>query len=159
MVNKKTADSHYNTTSSLDSEAGGVFIPQEALAYRGHHYHVFSGVGNSWEEAQQFCESMGGHLATVNDDFENLRLYRLMKDSGYDSAYFGLTRSNVTGQWRWVNGEPVTYMNWNPGEPNNERGRERYGMYYWKHQYTWNDGDFGNGTVGDNTAFICEWDF
>lgn len=134
------------------------FIPQNALAYRGHHYYVFSGVGNSWEEAHRFCESIGGHLATIKDDAENQRLYRLMKESGYDSAYFGLTRDE-RGNWRWVTREPITYTNWNPGEPNNERGIERYGMFYWKFQYTWNDGDYGSGTVGDTTAIICEWDY
>lgn len=29
-------------------------------------------------------------------------------------------------------------------------------MYYWKFQYTWNDGDFGKGTNRDGDAFICK---
>ena len=44
------------------------FIPKEAIKYKGHHYHVFSDIGNTMEDAQQFCESMGGHLAAVGDD-------------------------------------------------------------------------------------------
>ncbi len=49
---------------------------------------MFSDIGKSMEDAQQFCESMGGHLATVGDDDKNERLFRLINDSGYDNESF-----------------------------------------------------------------------
>ena len=43
--------------------------------------------------------------------------------------------------------------------PNNEGGNENYAMFYHKSPaYKWNDGNFGNGTNGDDKTFICEWD-
>lgn len=134
-------------------------IPKEAMEYSGNYYYVFPNICESWEEAKLYCESLGGHLAVINDEKENRKLYDLMKNSGYDNAYFGFSDANAEGNWEWVNNDKITYTNWDVGEPNNERGKEHYAMFYYKSpEYTWNDGDFENGTVNDYAAFICEWD-
>ena len=65
---------------------------------------MFSDIGKSMEDAQQFCESMGGHLATVGDDDKNERLFRLINDSGYDNESF-----EKEGYDRFIPNEPVTY--------------------------------------------------
>ena len=133
-------------------------VPLNANEYAGHSYYIFENVCKTWEEAKKYCESLGGYLAVINDDTENRVLYDMMNKQGYKSAYFGLSNVNPSGYWHWVNGDPVVYTNWNPGEPNNERGKEHYGMFYWKFKYKWNDGDFGKGTNRGGTVFICEWD-
>lgn len=121
--------------------------------FQGHSYQVFDGICETWEEAQAYCISLGGHLATISSADENNFLYNLLIDSGYSSAYFGLTDSAKEGEWVWVTGESVTYTNWHPGEPNAENSKEDYAMFYYKFKDgTWNDGKFNNGT------FICEWD-
>jgi hypothetical protein len=90
---------------------------------------------------------------------ENTFLYGYMKSQGLQSAYVGFTRDVAQpGVWRWVNGGTSTFTNWGPGEPNNARGQENYAEFYWEYpDGTWNDGDFGVSTLGDNGAFICEW--
>jgi len=134
-------------------------IPKEAVIYNGHSYYVYSGICSSWEEAAAFCESMGGHLAVINDAAENVRLFEIMKEFGYNNAYFGFSDVEKEGNWKWVNGDAVTYTNWNRGEPNNERNKENYALFYHgSEDYYWNDGDFHNGTVSDDDVFICEWD-
>lgn len=126
--------------------------------YNGHHYMFFENAA-TWEEAQDFCESMGGHLATITSEGENDFLFELMKTSGYDSAYFGFTDSYEEGEWAWITGERVRYTNWHSGEPNSENSNEDYAMFYFKFDDgTWNDGDFGGGTVQGGNVFICEWD-
>ena len=55
--------------------------------------------------------------------------------------WIGLNSYKKWGSWEWVNGEPITYTNWTPGEPNNYRRR---GEYY-VHTYgggTWNDNSY-----------------
>ena len=124
------------------------FIPKEAIKYNGHHYHVFSDIGTTMEEAQQFCESMGGHLAAVGDDSKNERLYRLINDSGYDNEYF-----EKYGNYRMIPNEPVTYVK--ADQESSSEEEVFYGMYYWNYKNLTEDGTT-NGTGGN--AFVCEWD-
>ena len=127
--------------------------------WNGHTYQVFDLHDPSWLTAEEYCESLGGHLASISSQEENSILYRFMIESGYTSAYFGLLDRDSEGIWTWVTGEPVTYTNWHTGEPNSVY--EAYGMFYNAFtDGTWNDGDFGAGhTSGRATAFICEWDY
>ena len=137
-------------------------IPSNAFTYNGHSYYIYSEVCDTWEEAKSYCESLGGHLAVINNASENTTLYNYMKSSGYDSAYFGLSDKDSEGSWEWVNNEKSTYTNWANNEPNGGTN-ENYTMFYYK--YTngkWNDGNFARGTVNstlnDTATFICEWD-
>lgn len=121
-------------------------------------YLVFNGVADSYQEAAAFCESIGGHLATISSAAENQYLYSVITNSGYDSAYFGLYEASKDN-WVWVTGEPVTFTFWGGREPNNEGGDEDYAMFYYKYSNgSWNDGDFGGSTAGKHRTFICEWE-
>ena len=97
------------------------------------------------DDAQQFCESIGGHLATVGSDKKNLRMYRLINKAGYDNAEF-----EIAGQERLITGEPVRYEKVNPSD---ETSDEYYGMYYWQYD------DVSNRNRKTGNAFICEWDY
>lgn len=135
-----------------------VSLPNDAIEYNGNHYYLYSDICNTWEDAKSYCESMGGYLAIINDDLENAFLFDLMKQSGHENAYFGLTDCEEEGVWKCVDGSNPEYLNWSDGEPNNERGVEHYAMFYYKSpEYQWNDGDFNHGTTNDNATFICEW--
>lgn len=135
-------------------------IPEGAAAFNGHYYKIYQQNGN-WEDARAYCESLGGHLATITSAEEDAFLYGLKQELGYGNVYFGLFRSDEDQAWYWVNGEGISYTNWHKGEPNKEGGTEKYGMYYSGFaDNTWNDGNFGRGTARDprNVPFICEWD-
>ena len=140
-----TSDTYVNYADYSDY----AFIPKEAIKFKGHHYLVFTDIGNSMEDAQQFCESMGGHLAAVGDEDKNERLYRLINDSGFDNQYF-----EKFGHDRLIPNEPVTYV-----KTDSDNGSEEedvyYGLYYWNYKNLLEDGRSA-GTGGN--AFICEWD-
>lgn len=117
------------------------------------------------QEAEEYCESLGGHLATITSAEEDAFVYQYMRENfSYESAYFGLTDAGHEGEWMWVTGEPVSYTNWENGEPNNgientDQYPENYGLYYYDFSNgKWNDGDFGVYTYRGGTAFICEWE-
>lgn len=134
---------------------GGSGMHDSSFNYNGHSYYVFSDKASSWEDAQRYCESLGGYLAVIDDAEENKYLYDLMKKQGYDSAYFGLTLSynddDGDGEWHWEHHES-SFLNWDDCEPS---GGEYEGMFYWRSSpYKWNDGNFG-----EVTEFICEWDY
>lgn len=123
-------------------------IPSDAVEFNGHRYYLYDFAGlaeptqNTWENAQAYCEAVGGYLATITTPEENDFLYRYMRQRGYASAYFGLSNTQ-TGAWQWGNGEPLSYTNWHSGEPNNQNGNEHYGMFYGNFSDgTWNDGKF-----------------
>ena len=131
-------------------------IPTDAVEFNGHYYYLYD-VDNTWENAQAYCEAVGGYLAAITSQEENEFLYNYMRQRGYDSAYFGLSNTQ-NGTWQWSSGEALSYINWHSGEPNNESNSEHYGMFYWKYtDGTWNDGDFGRKTSRGGTAFLCEW--
>lgn len=123
-----------------------------------HQYQIFKGVP-LWRQAQVFCELLGGHLATLTSAEENDFVYHFMRDSGYLTAFFGLSDEARTGDWIWVTGEPFDYVNWHRDEPSRSP-RERYGMYFYKHlDGTWNDSHFyEHAKVDPGCSYICEWD-
>lgn len=122
-----------------------------------HCYRIYKGVP-TWVQARAFCEVLGGHLATLTSDEENQFVHNFMLESGFKTAYFGLSDENRSGDWIWVTGEPFEYTNWHKGEPSYS-GREKYGMYFYKHtKGTWNDAHFYEYTEDPGCSYICEWD-
>lgn len=90
--------------------------------YNGHSYYR-STSSMTWTSAKIACQNMGGHLVTMNSSAENNFVF-----STWPSGWIGFTDEVVEGQWGWVTNEPVTYTNWNPGEPNNA-GNEDYAQF------------------------------
>ena len=141
--------------SEVTSEAGC-----EEGNFNGHRYMIFDN-DKTYHEAEAYCESLGGHLATIHNQEENDYLYRYMVSQGYASAYFGFSDEANEGEWKWVNGDSVFYTNWADGEPNSGRDTENYAQFYWEYPNgKWNDGSFGLLDVPDSggSAYICEWD-
>lgn len=137
-------------------------IPEDAVEFNGHYYKYYS-LGIPWEDAKNYCEDLGGYLATITTPEEDAFLYSYINSLGinlpyYDDhipAYFGLYKDPDLNLF-WVTGEPVNYVNWNSGEPN-QGSREPYGMYYNKNG-RWNDGGPSTVYASSNTCnFICEW--
>ncbi len=136
-----------------------VKVPEKAFEFGGHYYSVFNGYCPTWEDARDYCNDIGGYLAVITSKEENDTIFSYVTSNGYNNAYFGFTDREEEGVWKWVNGEMSDYTNWGGSEPNNETANENYGMFYWKFtDGTWNDGNFGRGTLGDEKIFICEWD-
>jgi formylglycine-generating enzyme required for sulfatase activity len=86
------------------------------------HWYV-AGPGNmTWTEANAYAEARGGQLATVAGADENAFIHQLLSSSVYLNAWLGGYRTgdpctpNCT--WKWVDGTPWSYVNWNHGEPN-----------------------------------------
>ncbi|MEB3883732.1 C-type lectin domain-containing protein [Lyngbya sp. CCY1209] len=84
----------------------------------------------SWEEARDAAIAAGGHLVTINDEPENQWLAEQFLGEGVDFLWIGISDRATEGEFEWVSGQPVTYTNWAPGEPNDnpERGGEDFGV-------------------------------
>ena len=121
----------------------------EILNYNGHRYMIFGGC--DWLSAQEICESLGGYLATLTDENENMAVYNFMKSQSISGAYFGMLDPEKDGVWEWVTGEAFEYSNWAVNEPN---GRDEY---YGAFDKQYNLGQWNDINGGSTGYFVCEW--
>ncbi len=124
-------------------------------------YMMYHDVVDTWEEAKAFCEEMGGHLVTISSKEENDAVFSYLKSTGMRNAYIGLSDTETLGEYKWVTGESVDFINWNNGDPNHLNEKERYAQFFIHHDSRWVDNDFcttHKESVGDSKTFICEWD-
>jgi serine/threonine protein kinase len=110
----------------------------------GHNYFLLE--SNSWTGSEAVAVALGGHLVTINDAAE--QAWVVSTFAAYDGVnrhlWIGLNDIVQKGNYAWANGEPVTYLNWSPGEPNNYGMGEDYGMMFAladSRAGYWNDAD------------------
>jgi hypothetical protein len=111
----------------------------QASGGNGHYYEFFGSANVSWSQAKSIAESLTfagspGYLATITSAAENQFISANMGVADYwigltDSESFGGRESQGQADplhqgWVWVTGEPVAYVNWRSGEPNNEFNNE-----------------------------------
>jgi hypothetical protein len=75
--------------------------------------------GMTWNEAEEYCESKGAHLAAITSDYEQAQIEALIKKQPTikNNYWIGLKRTDKNG-FEWVTKESRTFNNWNPGAPN-----------------------------------------
>jgi hypothetical protein len=88
----------------------------------GHVYYLLSPA--YWTNAEAQAVALGGHLVTIDDAAENAWVLNTFGNYQGTSRplHIGLTDEGHEGQWTWVSGQTVTFLNWAGGEPNNGQG-------------------------------------
>ena len=117
----------------------------------------------SWTDAEAYCESLGGHLATVTSAEEYETILSLIPSNARKSVFWiGGTSAGNNGVWKWITGEEWSYDNWGGGQPSG--GIEQYLGFVttnhgWAAAYKWNDfTNTGTATNLREIGFVCEWD-
>ena len=123
----------------------------EISQYSGHGYAIFD-MDMTWEEARDYCQSLGGHLVTIGCLEENMFIQSLVSNAGIKYAAIGMSDEEEEGTWVWVTGEPMDFTFWNYREPNNA-GNEGQ-----DHGYMYDNGRWDDGFYNVRYPFICEWD-
>ncbi|MCP4124429.1 MAG: HYR domain-containing protein, partial [Bacteroidetes bacterium] len=113
--------------------------------YLGHRYYC-STYKATWWDAKAVGESMGGYLAVINDAVENQMLGSFLRNQ---HAYVGLSDHEEEGVFKWVNGDPVTFENWYPNQPNDYNNSQDFVQLL----YT---GEWNDTYVHDSLEFIVE---
>ena len=98
----------------------------------GHWYEVSSDV-STWPAARDACVARGGMLACCETAAEcNFLRGRYPAETAF--IFVGLFQdlsapeySEPSGGWKWLSGAPFDSSLWQPGEPNNYFGDERFG--------------------------------
>jgi hypothetical protein len=89
-----------------------------AYLWAGHEY-LLTTTPKTWVDAEAEAVTQGGHLVTINNATEQAMLQAWLPVGDTNNYWIGFTDQAVEGTWVWCSGEPVTYTNWNSGEPNN----------------------------------------
>ena len=121
------------------------------IIYNGHKYKLFT-PPMTWDKAKANCEAQGGHLVAISSQEENNFVNQL---AGFQNIWIGLTDEIHEGSWQWVNGESLTYTNWDSEEPNDDDIGEDYGMM--NSDGSWNDAG-PPGSPNEAYTYICEWE-
>ncbi|MBR4234814.1 MAG: hypothetical protein IKR85_01980 [Clostridia bacterium] len=138
----------------LKVNVGGASVTKQVTTEnvsRQHAYKVFSDV-LTWEEAEQACERMGGHLAVLTARQELDIIWNLYDADHY--LWLGGYADSARA-WHWVTGEQWYFTLWNNGQPDNYRSAEDKLQTYSNKR--WNDA----GNTPSSTAthgYICEWE-
>jgi VCBS repeat-containing protein len=92
------------------------------------HFYSYVSANLTWEQARQAAESQSyrgavGHLATLTSASENdwVRA-NIATGFGWLGGYQDLKAAEYqepSGAWRWITGEPWSFTDWAPAEPNN----------------------------------------
>jgi len=149
--------------AGLAGQAGSLQISRSMRLrnpWNGHEYERFD-TSMTWHGAKSFCESKGGHLATLTSQEENDFVYTNLAVPSPYIPWIGATDEAAEGVWTWVTGEPWEYTKWYPGEPNNAGGMEHY-AHFTAGANSWVGNVNGWNDLPDQawltTSTICEWD-
>lgn len=118
----------------------------------GHAYYLLNPA--TWTASQAEAVSLGGNLATIQNQSENtwiLNTFGPMLGNSGANLWIGLydpiandgTGTQHATDFIWASGQPATYTHWSQGEPNNSPnfGGEYYGILL--------AGPFGQMVPGD----------
>lgn len=152
----------YNLQSHSNSSVDSTI---ERYEYNGNKYALIDS-SMSWDDARDYCTTLGGHLVIIDNVDEQTYLSTMMELYGSKNLYW-IGLSGEDEQCSWVDGTPLSFENWAAGEPNSTE--ETAVHMYCKEQAgfscgQWNDtyNDFFAGTSffwsTDNCGILCEWE-
>ncbi len=86
--------------------------PDSGFQYQLH------GAGN-WFLAKMLAESLGGQHVTIRNagDDEWMFFWMANHNTVPRNLWLGIQDLDDNGSYEWISGEPVTYTNWEPGQP------------------------------------------
>ncbi|CAB9513789.1 lectin domain family 4 member M [Seminavis robusta] len=118
----------------------------------GHYYQLFPSADYAFaartvSRLPTHCGGMRAHLVTIGSQAENDFVQTFRQNQ---QVWIGLNDASSEGTFQWVAGEPLTYTNWAPGEPDNSANADYVSM---AGGGTWN---ILPGT--NNYMFIAEYD-
>lgn len=143
---------YFQYSTTVDNEPFD--LNGQPVFQRNGHLYLLTSASTSWTAAQTEATSVGGNLVAINDAAEEAWLQQIFGTSS--NLWIGLTDQASEGTFTWINGEAVTYTNWDSGEPNDGGGSgQDYGVMNFNSR--WDDqvdnaDHFGVIEIGGGTA-------
>ncbi|KAG8138947.1 hypothetical protein E2320_001754 [Naja naja] len=90
--------------------------------WTGDLYQINSLSALTWDEARKSCWQQNSELLSINELYEQAYLTGLTNN--FDANYWiGLNNPDFDSGWQWSNEQPLRYLNWAPGSPSSETGK------------------------------------
>ena len=132
------------------------------------HVYEYVEIPGTWTDARTAAAArtfhgVNGHLVTITSAFENA-LVGSFRGANQDlRGWIGLTDEVTEGTFQWITGEPLTYTNWNVGEPSNGTppgtGNEDYVEIFAAAVWNDNNNDAINANQQRiNQGYVVEYD-
>ncbi|XP_075907508.1 snaclec coagulation factor IX-binding protein subunit A-like [Nelusetta ayraudi] len=119
------------------------FCPTGWFTYNFRCYK-FSTTAMTWFKAEEYCNSQGGHLASVSDPGVYNFLQQMTQSAGQSVAWLG--GFYLQGSWLWIDRAGFYYTNWySPSS-----SYTSYSCIYLRSSYGW-----GNLQCTSAYRFIC----
>ncbi|XP_034285960.1 rheacalcin-1-like [Pantherophis guttatus] len=96
------------------ADAQADLCPGGWLSYNGHCYGYFEQEVN-WQQAETFCQSHNGHLASIQTREEHQAVANFLTKAQWwerEDVWLGLFLPSNSRTWAWVDGSPVGYTAW-----------------------------------------------
>ncbi|XP_071078434.1 uncharacterized protein [Haliotis cracherodii] len=109
----------------------------------GWHFYngdcfVYVNVEKNYADAVSHCQSLGAIVAPTKDMKELEFVSALREERKY--IWIGGTDIDTEGSFKWSDGTPFTWTNWENGQPNNYGNKQDcVEAYTEKYQHQWND--------------------
>uniref|UniRef100_A0AC34FE61 C-type lectin domain-containing protein n=1 Tax=Panagrolaimus sp. ES5 TaxID=591445 RepID=A0AC34FE61_9BILA len=99
--------------------------PKESLEWQKSCY-FFKNETIGFAAAEVECVQNGGHLVSIHDSFTDALLAQETSNFFHQSTmvdfWTGLTKMMPSGNWSWIDGTPLDFVDWAKGEPQNITG-------------------------------------
>ncbi|XP_073671108.1 mannose-binding protein A-like isoform X2 [Paramisgurnus dabryanus] len=149
ITSLKSEIQHLNTKIAIMEKVASF----DAFRKVGQKYFVYNGFVESFDKGIQYCKEIGGAIALPRNADENKALLKVSVASGLNVPnsypYIGATDRDKEGQFVDNNGKPLTFTNWDSGQPDDYKGAQDCSVLRVPSGF-WDD-------IGcDNRPIICE---
>uniref|UniRef100_A0A2H6NCC9 C-type lectin domain-containing protein n=1 Tax=Micrurus carvalhoi TaxID=3147026 RepID=A0A2H6NCC9_9SAUR len=108
-----------------------------------------SGYEGNFDDLREKCAQAGGQLATPRNAAENDAIQKIVLLYN-KMAFLGIADLKTEGTFKYLNGQPLSYVNWFPGEPNNHSGKENCVELF-------SNGKWNNKSCVEKRLLVCEF--
>ncbi|XP_053335436.1 C-type lectin domain family 6 member A-like [Clarias gariepinus] len=142
-----------NLTIERDQLQGGraiylrIFYDLDIAWYFNSSLYFMYNAKKNWTESRQNCMDKGADLVIINSNEEQEFIAKQLQGS---QAWIGLSDRDAEGEWKWVDGTPLTSGNWANQQPDNYNNEDCGETGYPDGQH-WND-----KPCSYTQAWICE---
>ncbi|XP_063953416.1 macrophage mannose receptor 1-like isoform X1 [Lytechinus pictus] len=113
--------------------------------------YKFYDTPSTWQDAQNYCQDIDGHLISVNSEAEQA-VVSTQANFGGSTLWIGLRMDS--GTYGWSSGETLGYTNWAPNQPDSRYGSS--GGNCVEVLDTSNNGEWSTMTCTATQSFMCE---
>eukprot|EP00058_Branchiostoma_floridae_P019226 XP_002604716.1 hypothetical protein BRAFLDRAFT_80311 [Branchiostoma floridae] len=101
---------------------GGCPVGWNSYRNKCYRFYLSDDTEKTWRDARDFCRGLGSNenynLVAIENEYEQAFVISQLKGIRR-TVWIGLFDNIDENQFYWTSGHPVTFTNWNDGEPNN----------------------------------------